>query len=437
MTNIEGLVGVWARQGWQLQLALTLATLLVALLRRPCRAWFGAERACQLWLLPLLAALASQLPHPAAASPALPPLVLKVAASAQALPVLKHGTVHFSWLVGLFALWLLGAAGVGVHAWWAQRLYRRGLEGAQRVPEPSLRWPVLRSLDQTRGPATVGAWRPSIVLPADFESRYGEAERRLILAHEACHALRGDGAWMLCAQLVAAACWFHPLAWWALRAVRHDQELACDAAVLRDCRSERMTYARAMLKTQSMAFVLPVGCCWLSRHPITERIAMLKQNQPGIVGRHAGAALLTSLAIVLAGAVYAANQPSAAQASVGKSAQSDHYTLKLELSLDDKPARLHATSCLRPGQYYEAVEGGIDPLPPWRARFTVVPADNGLLEVQGELSGGVLNQASYPKIRMHPGQKGTIEAGQYDHRTDGTVVGNHIVKMDLTPSIGC
>jgi beta-lactamase regulating signal transducer with metallopeptidase domain len=419
-----------------MQLALTLATVLVALLRRPCRIWFGAERACQLWLLPVLAALASQLPHPATASPALPDVVLKIA-STQTLPVVAHDATQLSRLGGMFTVWLLGAVGVGLRAWSAQRRYRRSMEGAQRVLEPCLRWPVLRSLDPACGPATVGAWRPCIVLPADFESRYGEAERRLILSHEACHARRGDGGWMLCAQLVVAACWFHPLAWWALRALRRDQELACDAAVLRDHRGERGTYARAMLKTQSMAFALPVGCCWLSRHPITERIAMLNMKQPGIVGRRAGAALLAGLALVLTSAVYAANQPPATRASVGKSAQSDHYALKLELGIDGKPARLHATSCLRAGQYYETVQGGIDPLPPWHARFTVVPAGNGLLEVQGELSGGMLNQASYPKVRMYPGQKGTIEAGQYDHQANGMVVGSHTLKVDLTPSIGC
>jgi beta-lactamase regulating signal transducer with metallopeptidase domain len=53
----------WLGRGWLLVLAFTAAVLVAALLRRPCRRLFGAERAFQLWLLPPLAMLASQLPH--------------------------------------------------------------------------------------------------------------------------------------------------------------------------------------------------------------------------------------------------------------------------------------------------------------------------------------------------------------------------------------
>ncbi|EIL96005.1 hypothetical protein UUA_18464, partial [Rhodanobacter thiooxydans LCS2] len=79
MNSIE-LGGIdWFGRGWLLILAFTAATLLVAILRRPCRRLFGAERAFQLWLLPPLAMLTSQLPH-AAAAPivALSPMVVAI-----------------------------------------------------------------------------------------------------------------------------------------------------------------------------------------------------------------------------------------------------------------------------------------------------------------------------------------------------------------------
>ena len=437
MMIIDDLASTWARLGWPLLVSLTVATVVVAALRRLCRVLFGAERACQLWLLPVVAVLADPLPHPVTVLPALPAVVLRVASAAGVLPT--AGPLQTTWFrtADFFALWLIGFACVGIHAWRAQRRYRRGLEGAQRVLEPSLRWPVWRSLDHGFGPATVGAWQPCIVVPADFESRYEPTERELILAHEAAHARRGDGCWMLCAQVMVAACWFHPLAWWALGALRHDQELACDAAVLRERRGVRRAYAQAMLKTQPAALALPVGCSWLSRHPVTERIAMLNQRQPSLVRRRIGAFLLAGAATVLAGAVYAANQPPAAQVNADKAERLDRHTLKLALGLGGQPTRLHVTACLRPGQFYETTQGGIEPLPPWHARFTVVPAGHGLLEVQGEISGGVLDRTAYPKISMRPGQQGTIEVGEYRHGADGAVTSDHTLKMDLTPFIGC
>ena len=57
----------WLGRGWLLLLAFTVGVLLVAALRKPCRHLFGTERAFQLWLLPPLAMLASQLPHAALA----------------------------------------------------------------------------------------------------------------------------------------------------------------------------------------------------------------------------------------------------------------------------------------------------------------------------------------------------------------------------------
>jgi hypothetical protein len=52
----------WCRTVWTLLLVFTAAVLLVAVLRKPSRKAFGAERAFLLWLLPALAMPASLLP---------------------------------------------------------------------------------------------------------------------------------------------------------------------------------------------------------------------------------------------------------------------------------------------------------------------------------------------------------------------------------------
>ena len=425
----------WLGRGWLLLLAFTVAVLLVAALRNPCRYLFGTERAFQLWLLPPLAMLASQWPHATVAPVTMWSSITSTLASAVIVSPMSVASAHVvDWRLFAVIMWLVGIVVSLLIAMRAQTRYRKRLQGALPMVGPALSCPVVRATTTDIGPALVGAWRSRIVLPADFERRYDETEQALILAHEATHARRRDGWWCLFARLIAAGFWFHPLAWWALRALRHDQELACDAAVLREHGSPRRSYAAAMLKTQSAAIALPVGCPWSPRHPITERIAMLKLKQPGTMRRRAGGGIVVLIAVGLASAVYAATP--ARQTTVAAS-HADQYTLKLALALDGKPARLHATACLRPGEYYSVTENGTGNSPAWHGRFTVAPAERGELEVQGELSGGSLTAPSHPKLRMLPGQHGTIQVGQQAHGKRGLVTEDHTIKIDITPSMGC
>jgi beta-lactamase regulating signal transducer with metallopeptidase domain len=428
--------------GWLLLLAFSIATSMVALLRRPCRRLFGAERAFQLWLLPPLAMLASQLPHAARVVPAWPSLVVRIAEAARALPATAPVASTIGWRVVLLLAWLIGMIGWSALGWRQQARYRRRLHGARRVPDASLRWPIWHAADAAIGPALVGAWRPRIVLPADFETRYDADERRLILAHEAAHAQRRDGCWMLVAQIVAGLCWFHPLCWWALRAFRHDQELACDAAVLGRDRTQRRRYANAMLKTQSTAFALPVGCSWSPRHPITERIAMLKHRQPSRSRRHAGSAAIGLLALVLAGAVYAATS-SAPLKVQGDPAAASRFTLKIDVTLGGKPASTHFTQCVARDKAV-ALSGTDSAGASWNGRFIVTPAAKGEIEIRTQVdtrfesaSGHARTASAKPVVRTLPGQQATISFGQVSGQVHGGKSGDQTIRFDMTPSVGC
>lgn len=425
----------WLGRGWLLLLAFTVAVLLVAALRKPCRYLFGTERAFQLWLLPPLAMLASQWPH-AAIEPAtvFSAMVSTVTSVAILSPTPAASSDAAGWRAWVLLLWLAGTAFSLLLSVRAQVRYVRRLQGALPISGSALPCPVLRATSSDIGPALVGAWRCRIVLPADFEQRYDEVEQALILAHEGTHARRRDGWWCLLGRVCAAAFWFHPLAGWALSALRHDQELACDAAVLREHGATRRSYAAAMLKTQAAVWPLPVGCLWSPRHPVTERIAMLKQKQPGPLRRRASGVFIALVAAGLASMVYAATP---AQQATSMPGHVGYYTLKLTVAVDGQPARLHATTCLKPGGYYNVTETDMGQLPAWHGRFTVVPAAKGELEVQAELSGGSLVAPSYPKLRMRPGQQGTIHVGQQLHDKQGHLAEDHTIKIDVTPSIGC
>ena len=281
-------------------LAVTAATVLVLLLRVPLRHAFGARVAYVAWALVPLALAVAALPRPgvgqglASELLALHPGVLVVAA-VDAPPAAAAVTTQ--WPLLLAGAWLLGTA---LHALWFAREQRRFVTGLGRLRRDAQG--VWRG-DRVPGPAVVGALRPRIVLPMDFESRLGADEAALVLAHERAHLARGDTRANLMAVVLRCLQWFNPLLHWADSRFRLDQELACDAAVLARHPSARRCYAGAMLNVQLAVPGLPVGCHWQSSQSLKERIHMLKKSQPG-----AGRRLTGSLAVgvLLAASSYAA-----------------------------------------------------------------------------------------------------------------------------------
>jgi beta-lactamase regulating signal transducer with metallopeptidase domain len=123
----------------------------------------------------------------------------------------------------------------------------------------------------------VGLISPRIVMPAD-DGRFTPEERDLMRAHEREHVARKDTRAVAFIAALQCACWFNPLVHWAAWLLRLDQELACDAAVVRGRPGARGLYARTLLKTQLAGTPLPIGCYWpsRSRHPLEVRLALLK-----------------------------------------------------------------------------------------------------------------------------------------------------------------
>lgn len=428
MNSIEMLVAAWCRAGWPLSLVFTAAVLVVAALRKPCRRAFGAERAFLLWLIPPAAMLASLLPHAAAPMSSLPPIILSIAtlpgASGSSVAAFGAG----DWRLWIAAFWLTGAIVALSLATHAQFRYRTKLRGVARYGIAT-RWPVLRVANPSVGPALVGAWRPCIVVPQDFDERYNDDERVLILAHEIMHARRRDGWWCLAAQFVSAVFWFHPLAWWALPALRRDQELACDAGVLRENRSKRSSYANAMLKTQSAAFALPVGCAWSPRHPLTERIAMLKQNQPGRIRRTSGVVLAGIVILLGAGVAYAASAPVALPKTSNGKALATEYQLAMKVEIVDGEAahlqtrRFAVTMCQAP---YKAARVGSQGL---AVEAIVTPLQNNRVRIATSIFDAAGHELAKPVLIGALGDPLRVVAG--------TAEGSPHYTVDITPVAGC
>ncbi|QDT87844.1 M56 family metallopeptidase [Gimesia chilikensis] len=98
------------------------------------------------------------------------------------------------------------------------------------------------------GPAVVGLWRPTILLPAAIAEARSPAELEPILAHELIHIRRGD-LWIGLLQLLAAIVWwFHPLVWLTGRRLKFEMEQCCDEEVLAELNCDPRLYAAGLLE---------------------------------------------------------------------------------------------------------------------------------------------------------------------------------------------
>ena len=232
------------------------AILLVMVLRPFARRWFGASHAYRLWFTVPIALAAAVMPPVDSWGPVGPMEVLANGAG----DWLSRG----SHLAVLAAVW-----GAGVLALAALTAWRYARFMAQ---ERSGR----------AGPAIVGVLTPRLVTPADFEARFTPEERRLVRAHERAHMDRLDAR---CNALVLALqClnWFNPLVHFAARAMRFDQELACDATVIHRLPKDRRRYAEALLSHSEMT-APPLGCSWsgAGARLLVTRLTTLWGRRPG------------------------------------------------------------------------------------------------------------------------------------------------------------
>jgi beta-lactamase regulating signal transducer with metallopeptidase domain len=251
-----------------------LAILAVLALRAPVRRRFGPEIAYRLWIAPPFAAIATVTP-------------LKVAHGPMR-PLLHFAPAHFS--PALVIAWLVGIAAAVLLMWRAQAAFLKAVRAGRA------------------GPAMVGVISPRLVMPPN-DGRYTDEERTLIRAHEREHILREDpraGALIAAFQCLA---WFNPLVHLAAHVARLDQELACDAAVMRRHPQSRTLYAKTLLKTQLADAALPLGCHWPARgrHPLEVRVALLAR--PAADASLAGPILILTASLTAAALAWAAEPP--------------------------------------------------------------------------------------------------------------------------------
>ena len=401
-------------------LLLSLACALLLHLRGSLRRHFGAGIAYASWALVPLVLLIGSLPAQAPVRAVVAPWVQQVSSLGQAAPL--TAPILPSHAAAWLALWVIGAGCVLLYMarqqWRLQRSLQR--EGEHWIG------------DDEQGPALIGLWPARLLLPRDFAERFDAAQQALVLAHEELHRRRFDNHWNALAAVLLLLNWFNPVAWLAARALRSDQELACDAAVMAQHPGCEADYARALLAAQRGTvggLALPWSH-WTSSHPLIERITMLRTSTVSRARRRLGRLALVTLG--LCAALGAQSLRAASEnASVGPNIQLD---MKFDIEQMVDGARVQMSSAPRL-QIASGTSGTIrmgskpDQASAEQIEIEIRPRllDKGQIELSFSINGGLPQPLSLkPRLITADGVKARIETAS---------PGQPTLKIDVTPSL--
>ena len=301
---------------------------LVLVLRRPVSHHFGPQIAYALWGLPFLRLLlppvvlpASLAPEPAAApelavettpaagseswveapaaTPPVPSAEVPLPVSA---PPVASAPPAWEWadLAAIaVALWLAGATAFLV---WRAVMYRRMRAEllADARPVGEIDRVRLVETPALNAPVAFGVLDKVIALPPLFMAQPDTIARDLAIQHELEHHQGNDLLANMAAQALLALHWFNPLAWYGWRAMRRDQEAACDARVLTGRnRDERALYAALIVDIAAgprLALAAPMACPVLGDKSVIHRLRSMSMSDVTPGRRRLGRGLIVTAA---------------------------------------------------------------------------------------------------------------------------------------------
>lgn len=188
-------------------------------------------------------------------SPSFPSPVKPLSSPAIASP-------SFPWMTLLFLTWVSGALVLFLWFFLRQIAFHRRVLRARQSPPPSLqialsqatlecglkRIPKLWLIEGIPSPALSGFFSPALLVPPSLETDLSPAQIRMVFLHEIMHWKRRDLWSHLLALIATGIHWCNPLAWWLLKKLRIERELATDAAVLALLSTkEQHTYGETLL----------------------------------------------------------------------------------------------------------------------------------------------------------------------------------------------
>lgn len=274
---------------------------LVLLVRRPVSRWFGPAAAYALWALPVLRLVLPPLALPrsifarpevsietvtAAAQPMMPAPVTDPAATMLDMPVSDATTgsvdpgllTQIPWVSLLLTIWLTGAAIFLVQRFRNYRLMRAELliDARQVAHAGDIR---IVETPAAAAPLAFGVRDRIVALPEGFLATVDSESSDFAIAHELEHHAGNDLLALMVLQPLFALHWFNPLGWAAWRALRADQEAACDARVMAGCdREVRARYGRVIASFTAgtrLTLAAPIAGALAGEKPIIQRLRAL------------------------------------------------------------------------------------------------------------------------------------------------------------------
>lgn len=159
------------------------------------------------------------------------------------------------------------------------------LAGAWRLRRARRSWerdevdgsPVYVSHDV--GPAVVGMWRHSLVIPR-WVLELPARDRALVLAHEREHARASDPVHLLIGALVLVAVPWNPVVWWSFFRLRLAIEVDCDRRVMAKGTDAR-DYGNLLISVAErvMGGVAPLPTLAESRSVLEQRLRLLARER--------------------------------------------------------------------------------------------------------------------------------------------------------------
>ncbi len=386
--------------------ASSLAIMLVLLLRKPLRRLVGVRAAYGLWLLPLAALIACFLPVPASNPFGVAWVVADLGLATRSdVGMAETGSGLGLAFIGI-AIWSLGCGVMATRLVLAQQRLRRQLGTLSLQGDGTWR----SDADPEFGPAVIGVWPSRIVLPQSFASMWSPRQQPQVLAHERCHVERRDLWVQLLALVWLCLYWFNPLVHRAVRSLRIDQELACDATVVGRRPQMIRDYAEALLATAQRDIRAPLCNAWTDPGPLKERISMLGQSH-----RNRWTHRVALCAIVVA-ALLSGVSVWSMQAGGGTGESDEAAESLLVVDLDFRLLQGAADSdgadgrklqlLVRPNE--ESVVSSDHAANPWRLMLRVSPTQQGHFIVAMTLTVREQMMAA-PSITLLPGKDGSIE----------------------------
>ncbi|MNJ46224.1 Regulatory protein BlaR1 [compost metagenome] len=158
------------------------------------------------------------------------------------------------WIIGC----IIGAVRMLYHARISKMLFKSGIlcEDEETIrafnsckQQLHIKRKIKLKVSGTLYPVLIGWLKPTILLPYDHLHIYSTEELRYILLHELQHFKHKDVSKQIISHWVEVIFWFQPFLIWAMRRLRKDIELYCDARVLKRLnKEESINYGLLLIK---------------------------------------------------------------------------------------------------------------------------------------------------------------------------------------------